>query len=295
MNHQHPLHKGFKLGQFQLACGVAQGFAGARVGFKEQPIDAGSYRRAGKGFEVLTGAAGGVGGGDTIFSDGVGGIKDDGVPGLFHFVESPWVDDEVVIAEGVAAFCEDNAVVARGFNFGGDFRHVFGGEELAVLEVDDSACSSGLNHQGRLHAEVGGNLENVHHIGHRGYMVGIMNIREERKTKLLLDFLKNFQAFVHAGPHVIVHTAAVVLLEARLIDDAGEGKGLLDFCEFFGHAEHGVTRFNHAWATDEKELVATEGDVSGLEGGVGHEVKLGNPREWRGCLIALSDVGYFRA
>ena len=82
-------------------------------------------------------------------------------------------------------------VVAGGFDFGGDFRHVFGGEELAVLEVDDSARFSGLNHQGRLHAEVGGNLENVHHIRHGSYLVGIMNVREEREAKLLLDFLKN--------------------------------------------------------------------------------------------------------
>ena len=244
------------------------------MGFQEQPIDAGGYRCAGEGFEVLTGAAGGVGGGDTVFSDGVGGIKDDGVAGLFHFVESAGVDDEVVVAEGVAAFGEDNVVVARGFDFGGDFRHVFGGEELAVLEVDDSARFSGLNHQGRLHAEVGGNLENVHHIGHGSYLVGIMNVREEREAKLLLDFLKNFQAFVHAGPHVVVDAAAVILLKARLVDDAGEGKGLLDFREFFRDFEHGVTRFNHAGAADEEELVATEGDGAGGEGVFGHNTKV---------------------
>ena len=83
MNYQHPLNKGFELVEFQLAGGVAQGFAGARVGFKEEAVDAGGYRCAGEGFEVLTGAAGGVGGGDTVFSDGVGGIKDNGVAGLF--------------------------------------------------------------------------------------------------------------------------------------------------------------------------------------------------------------------
>jgi len=236
MNHQHPLDKGLKLGQLKLARGVAQGFAGARVGFKEEAIDAGGHRCAGEGFEVLTGAAGRVGGRDPVFADGVGGVKDNGVAGFLHFVEGARVDDKVIVAKGVAAFGEDNVVVPRGLHFGGDLHHVFGRKELAVLQVDDSACFSGLQDQGRLHAEVGGDLENVHYIGHGGYLVGIMNIREEREAKLLLDFLKNFQAFVHAGPHVIVHTAAVVLLEARLIDDAGEGKGLLDFCEFFGHA-----------------------------------------------------------
>ena len=33
MNYQHPLNKGFELGQFELARGVAQGFAWARVRF----------------------------------------------------------------------------------------------------------------------------------------------------------------------------------------------------------------------------------------------------------------------
>ena len=50
MNHQHPLDKGFKLGQLKLARGVAQGFVGARVGFKEEAIDAGGHRCAGEGF-----------------------------------------------------------------------------------------------------------------------------------------------------------------------------------------------------------------------------------------------------
>ena len=168
----------------------------------------------------MTSAASGVGGGDAILADRMGGVKDNGIAGLFHFVEGAGVDHEVIVAEGVAAFGEDNVVVAGGFDFGGDFRHVFGGEELAVLEVDDSARFSGLNHQSRLHAEVGGNLENVHHIGHGRNLVGIMNVREEREAKLLLDFLKNFEAFVHTRPHVVVHAAAVVLLEARLVNDA---------------------------------------------------------------------------
>jgi len=101
-----------------------------------------------------------------------------------------------------------------------------------------------------------------------------MNVREEREAKLLLDFLKNFQAFVHAGPHVIVHAAAVVLLEARLVDDAGKGKGLLDFSEFLSYFEHGVARFYHARATDEEKLIAPEGNGAGGEGVFGHSTKV---------------------
>ena len=142
MNHQHPLDKGFKLGQFKLARGVAQGFAGERVCFYEQTVNAGGHGCASEGFEVLTGATGWVRGWDAIFADGVGGIKDDGIAGLFHFVEGAGVDDKVVVAEGVAAFSEYNLMVAGRFNFGGDFRHVFGRKELAVFEVDDSACIS---------------------------------------------------------------------------------------------------------------------------------------------------------
>ena len=94
----------------------------------------------------MTGAAGGVRGRDPVFADGVGGVKDNRVAGFLQFVEGAGVDDEVVVAERVAPFGQDNLVVAGGFDFGGDFRHVFGGEKLAVLEVDDSARFSGLNH-----------------------------------------------------------------------------------------------------------------------------------------------------
>ena len=274
MNDEHAFDKGFELGEFELAGGVAEGLGGAGVGLEEEAVNAGGDGGAGEGFEVLAGASGGIRGGDAVFADGMRGVEDDGVAGFLHFIEGAGVDDEVVVAEGVAAFGQDNVAIAGGFDFGGDFGHVFGREELAVLEVDDSACFSRLNHQGRLHAEVGGNLENVHDVRHGSDLVGVVNVREQREAELLLYFLKDFEAFVHAGPHVVVDATAVILLKARLVDDAGEGEGLLDFREFFRDFEHGVTRFNHAGAADEEELVASEGDGAGGEGVFGHNTKV---------------------
>ena len=101
-----------------------------------------------------------------------------------------------------------------------------------------------------------------------------MNVREQREPELLFYFLKDFEAFVHAGAHVVVDATAVIFLKARLVDDAGEGQGLLDFREFFRYFEHGITRFNHAGAADEEELVASEGDGAGGEGVFGHGAKV---------------------
>ena len=41
MNYQHPLNKGFELGEFELAGGVAEGLGGAGVGFEEEAVNAG--------------------------------------------------------------------------------------------------------------------------------------------------------------------------------------------------------------------------------------------------------------
>ena len=149
---EHAFDEGFELGEFELAGGVAEGFGGAGMGLKEEAVNAGGDGGAGEGFEVLAGASSGVGGGDAVLADGMRGIEDDGVAGFLHFEEGAGVDDEVVVAKGVAAFGQDNLAIAGGFDFGGDFGHVFGCEELAVLEVDNSARFSRLDHQGRLHA-----------------------------------------------------------------------------------------------------------------------------------------------
>ena len=65
--------------------------------FKEEAIDAGGNCCASEGFEVLPGTSGGVRGGNAVFADGVGGVKDDRVASLFHLEEGPGIDDEVVV------------------------------------------------------------------------------------------------------------------------------------------------------------------------------------------------------
>ena len=183
--------------------------------------------------------------------------------------------------------------IAGGLDFGGDFGHVFGREELAVLEVDDSARFSRLNHQGRLHAEVGGNLENVYDVRHGSDLIRVVNVREQREAELLFYFLKDFEAFVHAGPHVVVDATAVILLKARLIDYTSEREGLLDFRKFFRDFEHSVTRFNHAGAADEEELVASEGDGAGGEGGLRHSANLRPARRLGDLEFVGLLVGWF--
>lgn len=106
-------------------------------------------------------------------------------------------------------------------------------------------------------------MEDVYDVRHGSDLIGVVNVREQREAELLFYYLKDFEALVHAGPHVVVYTTAVILLKTRLIDNTGEGEGLLDFREFFRDFEHGVARFNHARAADEEELVASEGDGAG--------------------------------
>ena len=104
MEDDHAFDEGFELGEFELAGGVAESFGGAGVGLEEEAVNAGGNGGAGESFEVLAGASGWIRGGDAVLADRMGCVEDDRVAGFLHFVEGAGVYDEVIVAEGVAAF-----------------------------------------------------------------------------------------------------------------------------------------------------------------------------------------------
>ena len=121
---------------------VGEGGGGIVVGFEENAVDAGGDAGAGERFDEFGLAAAGVAlaAGEL---HGVRDVEDDRIAEFVQDREGAHVDDEILVAEGGAAFGEDDFVVAGGGDFFDDVGHVPRGDELGFLDVDDAAGFGG--------------------------------------------------------------------------------------------------------------------------------------------------------
>ena len=143
-----------------LVGAVGEGVGWVRVDFHEESVDAGGDGGAGEdGCEFAIPAGGSAESAGAL--DGVGGIEDDGEAFFAHPVEGAHVGDEVIVAEGGAAFGDEEVVAAEGAEFIGDVDGVPRGEELAFFDVDDASGFGGGFEEVGLAAEEGGDLEEV--------------------------------------------------------------------------------------------------------------------------------------
>ena len=120
---------------------VAFGGFGLWVGLDEEAVGADGDACFGHGLDEAGHASG-----DSArlvgLLEGVGGIEDDGVAEGLHLWDAAVVDDEVLVAEGGAAFGEHDVGIAGFGHFLGGEAHGLGGEELAFLDVYGSACAA---------------------------------------------------------------------------------------------------------------------------------------------------------
>ena len=82
------------------------------MGFDEEAVDSGCNRGARKSFEVLTRSARRVGRRDSVFANGVGGVKHHRVADLLELIKGPRIDHEVVVTKSVSALGKNNVSVA---------------------------------------------------------------------------------------------------------------------------------------------------------------------------------------
>ena len=131
---------------------------------------------------------------DAVLANRVASVEHDGIADLIQQVEAARIDDEVVVAERVAALGDDDAVVARVFDLLDGLRHVLGREELAVLDVDDGARFGRRDDELRLHAQIRRDLDDVADFPRRRRLIRIVDVREHRQVELALDLLEQLQA-----------------------------------------------------------------------------------------------------
>ena len=171
---------------------VAQGAVGLRMGLEENSVCAGSQSAAGQDGSEFALAAGFVA---TAAGQlhGMGGVEDHREAEGFHDGNRTHVGDEIVVAEGGAAFGYEQSFCAGAFGFVHDLAHFVRRKELALFDVDDFAGGDGGGDEVGLATEEGGNLEDIGHFG-RGTGLGVgMDVGENREIQFGAEAGEDFQ------------------------------------------------------------------------------------------------------
>ena len=245
------------MGERERVGAVGERFGGIVVRFEEDAVDACGYCRAGERLDEFGLAAAGVSlaAGEL---DGMRGVEDDRVAEFFHDGEGANVDDEILVAEGGAAFGEDDVVVAGGGEFFDDIFHIPGREELGFFHVDDAICFGGGFEEIGLAREEGGDLQDVDDFGGWRGLFAFVNVGEDGELQIGFDFGEDAETFFGAGAAEGFGGGAICFVVGGFEDvgDAGVGG---DFRDGLGHFARVGFGFDDAGAGDEeKRILAAE-------------------------------------
>src|SRR6185503_16013662 len=110
--------------------------------FDKYGVATGGHGGAGERGDELR-LASGNGSGSARKLHAVGGVEDDGPTEAAHDGEAAHIDHQIVVAERAAALGNQNLVVAGGGDLLGGVPDVVGRDELALLNIYDSAGAAG--------------------------------------------------------------------------------------------------------------------------------------------------------
>ena len=231
---------------------VAFGGFGLWVGLDEEAVGADGDACFGHGLDEAGHASG-----DSArlvgLLEGVGGIEDDGVAEGLHLWDAAVVDDEVLVAEGGAAFGEHDVGIAGFGHFLGGEAHGLGGEELAFLDVYGSACAGGGYEQVGLAAEEGGDLEDVDVLGGEVGFLCRVDVGDGGDAEGAADFFEHFQGFLVADAGEGVEAGAVGLAVGAF-ECVGDAQAVGDADDVFGDAHGHLFAFDDAGAGEQEEV-----------------------------------------
>ena len=242
--------EGRKLRKGDHVGSIAGGPVRIRVGFQKKAVAAGGHGRPyEKGNECPVAA--GVVSRSSGALDGMGAVKNDRIGKLGHDRQGAKVHDKVVVAEGRPPFAKKDAIVSCLADFLGGGSHVFGGHELALLEMDGAPRASGRLEKIGLTAEEGRNLQDVEDRGGVGNLVRSVNVRENRKGVAGSDLGEHIESFFFSDPPKAFSGSSVRLVVGGFEDD-GDLEGIPDLGNPVGHLQGMGPAFDHAGAQDEE-------------------------------------------
>src|SRR5688572_2711964 len=223
---------------------VAERFLRLRVRFDEQAIHArgnGSFGENGGEVALTAGAIARAPG----KLDGMGGVENDRAAKALHDRNGAHVGDEIVVAEGGAAFREENHFAARAGSFRDYLTHILRSQELAFLDVDDFArLNCGMN-QVSLPAEKGGNLEDIRGAAGDFRLHFSMDIGEDGHAALLADASEDGETLLDARAAKGRAGGAVGLVEAGF-ENAGNRQIPTEFLQKGGDLEAELFTLDYA-------------------------------------------------
>ena len=76
--------------------------------------------------------------------------------------------------------------------------HFMRRQKLRLFYINNRAGLCHSNHQIGLPGEKRRQLDHIHHLGHRGSLIRLMHIGNDRYIEGAFDFFKDLQTFVHA-------------------------------------------------------------------------------------------------
>lgn len=246
---------------------IGFGAGGVVVDFEEDAVDAGGDGGAGEdGDELGLSAGDSVGGGGCL--DGVRAVKYDGSERA-HDRQRSHVDDEIVIAEAGAALGEEDSGVAGGGDLFDCVLHVFRRDELAFFDVDGASGFAGGDEQVGLAAEECGNLEDVAGFRNGRAVRRLVHVGEDGKVCVFGDATEDARAFCQAWTAEAGDGGSVGLVVGGFKDvgNVEIGGYALDGLR---HETRVLLAFNDAWAGDEEEAAASDGDAADFKVVLGH-------------------------
>lgn len=122
---------------------------------------------------------------------GVGDVNNHGNAVALHDGNATEVNDEVLIAEGGAAFGKHDVVVSKIGEFVHHMSHGLGGKELTFLHIDAASCPGGGFDEGSLSAEEGGYLQNVYVGGRHLGILFTVNVCYNRNPVSVANGIEN--------------------------------------------------------------------------------------------------------
>jgi len=253
-----------KVGKRNLVGSVGKGGGGVFVGLEKDAIapggDGGPGEDGGKN-AIATGRGTGASGA----LHAVGGVEDDGVALFANPVEGTHVGDEIVVAEGGAAFGEEEIFAAVSLEFFGDITDIPGSEELAFFYVDSAPGLGGGDDEIGLTTEKGGNLQKIDGPGSDGGIAGRVDVGGHGHAVSLAEIGEELAAFVNIDPAIGSDGGAIGFIVTRLKDVAGTER-TTNLIDPGSHPAEKFRGFDHARTEDEYRLAGAKREGADVTG-----------------------------
>ncbi len=130
-------------------------------------------------------------------------------------------------------------------------------------------------------------MQQVDHLGHRGGLVGLVDVGGQWQASALTDLLQQAQAGVEAGAATAREGGAVGLVEARL-EHQGQVARVRDLPQAAGDAARELAGLEDAGTGEDEHPLAPEGRAGGQDGGGGLHGVQGTSRWKRSPVTAIS-------